>query len=167
MAVAGGVVCGHPAAGLPRRYRLSKIDVLRSVGRSFGWATFRHPGVEGDFRGPSPTAWVFPSEKLTTPVRKDNCWRRHFAPQLKNVGLEWVNFQVMRRTHRLPLKGTRRGPASPGRADGAHRRCESKLLYQDFAPAPPRCGQQAGGSPNRQLIGANWSQSAGWVLASC
>ncbi|HLH31662.1 MAG TPA: hypothetical protein VKY31_10700 [Terriglobia bacterium] len=45
---------------------------------------------------PSPTAWVFPSEKLTTPVRKDNCWRRHFAPQLKSVGLEWVNFQVMR-----------------------------------------------------------------------
>jgi integrase len=53
---------------------------------------------------PSPTAWVFPSEKLTTPVRKDNCWRRHFAPQLKSVGLEWVNFQVMRRTHSCLLK---------------------------------------------------------------
>jgi len=32
-------------------------------------------------------------------VTKDNCWRRHFAPQLKLVGLDWVNFQVMRRTH--------------------------------------------------------------------
>ena len=53
---------------------------------------------------PSPTAWVFPSEKLTTPVRKDNCWRRHFAPQLKAVGLGWVNFQVMRRTHSCLLK---------------------------------------------------------------
>ena len=53
---------------------------------------------------PSPTAWVFPSEKLTTPVRKDNCWRRHFAPQLKSVGLDWVNFQVMRRTHSCLLK---------------------------------------------------------------
>jgi integrase len=53
---------------------------------------------------PSPTAWVFPSEKLTTPVRKDNCWRRHFAPQLKSVGLPWVNFQVMRRTHSCLLK---------------------------------------------------------------
>lgn len=30
----------------------------------------------------SPDAWVFPSEKLTTPVRKDNCWR-HFKPRLK------------------------------------------------------------------------------------
>ena len=53
---------------------------------------------------PSPDAWVFPSERLTTPVRKDNCWRRHFAPQLKAVGLPWVNFQVMRRTHSCLLK---------------------------------------------------------------
>jgi integrase len=47
----------------------------------------------------SPDAWVFPSERLKTPVRKDNCWRRHFAPQLKAVGLTWVNFHVMRKTH--------------------------------------------------------------------
>src|SRR5262245_12730710 len=52
---------------------------------------------------PSPGAWVFPSEK-NTPLRKDNCWRRHFAPQLKAVGLDWVNFQVMRRTHSSLLK---------------------------------------------------------------
>jgi integrase len=53
---------------------------------------------------PSPEAWVFPSERLTTPLRKDNCWRRHFAPQLKGVGLQWVNFQVMRKTHSCLLK---------------------------------------------------------------
>jgi integrase len=53
---------------------------------------------------PEPTAWVFPSERLATPLRKDNCWRRHFAPQLKLVGLDWVNFQVMRRTHSCLLK---------------------------------------------------------------
>ena len=52
----------------------------------------------------SPDAWVFPSEKLTTPIRKDNCWRRGFAPKLKAVGLEGVNFQVMRRTHSCLLK---------------------------------------------------------------
>jgi integrase len=52
----------------------------------------------------SPEAWVFPSENLKTPLRKDNCWRRHFAPQLKAVGLSWVNFQVMRRTHSSLLK---------------------------------------------------------------
>jgi integrase len=43
--------------------------------------------------------WLFPSERLTTPLAKDNCWRRHFRPKLKEVGLEWVNFQVLRRTH--------------------------------------------------------------------
>jgi integrase len=47
----------------------------------------------------SPEAWVFPSERLTTPLRKDNCWRRHFAPQLKAAGLDRVNFHVMRKTH--------------------------------------------------------------------
>jgi integrase len=51
-----------------------------------------------------PEAWVFPSEKLTTPLRKDNCWHRHFSPQLKSIGLGWVNFQVMRRTHSCLLK---------------------------------------------------------------
>lgn len=48
---------------------------------------------------PPPDAWVFPSEKGITPVAKDNCWRRHFKPQLEAVGLGWVNFLVMRRTH--------------------------------------------------------------------
>lgn len=43
--------------------------------------------------------WVFPSERGKTPLAKDNCWRRHFAPKLKSASLEWVNFHVMRRTH--------------------------------------------------------------------
>jgi integrase len=42
---------------------------------------------------------VFPSEKGTTPLARVNCWRRHFKPRLEAVGLGWVNFQVMRRTH--------------------------------------------------------------------
>jgi integrase len=46
-----------------------------------------------------PDGWLFPSEKETTPLAKDNVWRRHFLPRLKEVGLEWVNFQVLRRTH--------------------------------------------------------------------
>ncbi len=49
-------------------------------------------------------AWVFASERLTTPLAKDNCWRRHFLPKLKPIGLAWANFQVMRRTHSTLLK---------------------------------------------------------------
>jgi integrase len=47
----------------------------------------------------SPDAWVFPSEKLSTPLGKDNVWRRHIVPKLRTIGLEWILFQVMRRTH--------------------------------------------------------------------
>jgi len=47
----------------------------------------------------SQDAWVFPSEKLCTPLSRDNCWRRDFKPRLETVGLGWVNFQVMRKTH--------------------------------------------------------------------
>ena len=46
-----------------------------------------------------PKAWVFPSEKTELPIRKDNLWRRHIRPGLQAVGLSWVNFLVMRRTH--------------------------------------------------------------------
>jgi integrase len=44
-------------------------------------------------------AWVFPSEKLSTPMSKDNCWNRNIKPKLAKVGLSWANFLVMRRTH--------------------------------------------------------------------
>lgn len=44
-------------------------------------------------------AWVFPSEKLTTPMSKDNCWNRNIKPKLAKAGIAWANFQVMRRTH--------------------------------------------------------------------
>lgn len=43
-------------------------------------------------------AWVFPSERMT-PLAKENVWRRNIQPKLERVGLGWVNFQVMRRTH--------------------------------------------------------------------
>jgi len=49
-------------------------------------------------------AWVFPSERMT-PLSKDNCWRRSMHPKLAKVGLGWVNFLVMRRTHATLMKG--------------------------------------------------------------
>jgi integrase len=46
-----------------------------------------------------PDAWVFASENPARPLWRDNVWYRHMKPRLEAVGLEWANFQVMRRTH--------------------------------------------------------------------
>jgi len=40
-----------------------------------------------------------PFGNSNNPLAKDNCWRRWIAPKLRPLGLGWVNFQVMRRTH--------------------------------------------------------------------
>jgi integrase len=45
-----------------------------------------------------PTDWIFPSEK-NTPLSRDNVWRRDIGPKLEPLGLGWVDFHVMRRTH--------------------------------------------------------------------
>jgi len=58
----------------------------------------------------SPTAWVFPSERLVTPLSKDNCWRRRITPKLKTVGLSWATFHVMRRTHSSLLNALKVDP---------------------------------------------------------
>ena len=43
--------------------------------------------------------WLFPSRAGKTPLSRDNLSRRHIAPALNAVGLGWVDFHVMRRTH--------------------------------------------------------------------
>src|ERR1700758_5618554 len=40
-----------------------------------------------------PDAWVFPSARTTTPLGRDNAWRRLIAPKFKIIGLEWATFQ--------------------------------------------------------------------------
>jgi integrase len=52
-----------------------------------------------EFVGVEPEAWLFASENAAKPMWRDNVWYRHMQPKLKKVGLEWANFQVMRRTH--------------------------------------------------------------------
>jgi integrase len=52
-----------------------------------------------DLVGRKPTAWVFASENPAKPMWRDNVWYREMKPRLKTVGLEWANFQVLRRTH--------------------------------------------------------------------
>lgn len=53
---------------------------------------------EKTFNG-DPESWLFPSDALTTPVGRDNLWRRNIEPPLKAIKLDWATFQIMRRTH--------------------------------------------------------------------
>ena len=64
------------------------------------------PGVVADLaswrsisRDTGADAWVFPSERSTTPLSRDNLWRRKIHPKLAAVALGWASFQVMRRTY--------------------------------------------------------------------
>ncbi len=47
----------------------------------------------------SPDAWLFASENPKKPLWRDNVWYRHMKPKLEAIGLDWANFQVLRRTH--------------------------------------------------------------------
>ena len=47
----------------------------------------------------NPEAWIFASENPSTPLWRDNVWRRHMEPKLRGIGLQWATFQVLRRTH--------------------------------------------------------------------
>jgi hypothetical protein len=49
--------------------------------------------------GKSAEAWVFASENPAEPLWRDNVWYRNMKPRLRTVGLDWANFQVLRRTH--------------------------------------------------------------------
>jgi integrase len=43
--------------------------------------------------------WLFPSENSAKPLSKDNVLYRYMRPRLQTVKLDWVDYQVMRRTH--------------------------------------------------------------------
>jgi integrase len=46
-----------------------------------------------------PEGWLFPSETLKTPISSTNVMARIIRPSLRKVGLGWVDYRVMRRTH--------------------------------------------------------------------
>ena len=46
-----------------------------------------------------PDGWLFISQNLKTPISRDNILTRHLHPKLDTVGLGWVNFLVLRKTH--------------------------------------------------------------------
>ena len=48
---------------------------------------------------PSNAGWVFPSERIVNPLLPDNVLRRCIHPRLAPLGLDWINFAVLRRSH--------------------------------------------------------------------
>jgi site-specific recombinase XerD len=76
----------------------TKTDQIREVGvgseifdRLTNWITTL---PEGNKEG-----WVFPSERIVTPLLPDNVLRRCIHPRLEPLGLDWINFAVLRRSH--------------------------------------------------------------------
>jgi integrase len=45
------------------------------------------------------SGWVFPSERIVTPLLPDNVLRRCIHPCLEPLGLDWINFAALRRSH--------------------------------------------------------------------
>ena len=45
------------------------------------------------------SGWVFPSERIVTALLPDNVLRRCIYPHLAPLGLDWINFAVLRRSH--------------------------------------------------------------------
>jgi len=53
----------------------------------------------GSLADRSPEGWIFPSERVVTPLFPDNVLRRDVYPRLEPLGLDWINFRVLRRSH--------------------------------------------------------------------
>jgi len=76
----------------------TKTDEIREVGvgveifeRLIAWIAIL---PEGNKEG-----WIFPSERIVTPLLPDNVLRRCIHPRLEPLGLDWINFAVRRRSH--------------------------------------------------------------------
>ena len=76
----------------------TKTDEIRVVGigseiweRLLAWIEAL---PEGDNEG-----WIFPNERILMPLLPDNVLRRSIYPLLEPLGLDWINFAVLRRSH--------------------------------------------------------------------
>jgi integrase len=47
----------------------------------------------------SNDGWIFPNERMVNPLLPDNVLRRNVYPRLEPLGLDWINFAVLRRSH--------------------------------------------------------------------
>jgi integrase len=90
---------------------------------------------------------VFPSSKLVKPIWPESLLRNHVRPVLRPVGLGWINFEVLRRSHSTLHKrrdsdlkiiadqqghGMRTHLEDYVQSGVAERKAEASKLYPDF-----------------------------------
>ncbi len=106
-AIRVGKVAGSSLLIDQRVYESNNIDTPKGrKGKNTTRTIALSPGTLADIRlwetflGASSTdTFMFPLETGITPLRPNNHWKREIRPRLTKIGLEWVNFQVLRRTN--------------------------------------------------------------------
>ena len=76
----------------------TKTNEIRDVGIGSEIFTRLRVWIEA-LPDPSSEGWVFPSERIVTALQPGNVLRRSIHPRLKPLGLDWINFAVLRRSH--------------------------------------------------------------------
>src|SRR5262249_43735940 len=76
----------------------TKTGQVREVGVAFAIFNRLKAWIAG-LADRSDTGWIFPSEQVVTPLLPDNVLRLSVNSRLEPLGLEWINFAVLRRSH--------------------------------------------------------------------
>ena len=85
-----------------------------------------------------PDDLVFASVVKSVPMRDNNVLTRFIKPAARKVGMEWVNWQVLRRSHATWLK-LAGADVKDAQAQMRHSRVATTLeIYQQFVPASQR-----------------------------
>jgi hypothetical protein len=90
-------MCGCTGAAILIVRKAAKVKILREQLHSplVPWWI----SISGSCTSESPRHRRTCSETGATPLRPNNHWKREIRPRLNQIGLGWVNFQVLRRTN--------------------------------------------------------------------
>ena len=115
---------------IERLHRLKGISVDIKAGR----AVRRHRLMQSD----GPDDLVFPSVVKGVPMRDNNILVRHIKPAAAKLGVQWVNWQVLRRSYATWLNIAGANPKD-AQALMRHSRASTTLdVYQQHVPESQR-----------------------------
>ena len=115
---------------IERIRQLTNVTVVIRAGN----ATRKYPAVKAT----GPDDLVFASVVTGVPLRDNNVLTRHLKPAARKLGMGWVNFQVLRRSHATWLK-LAGADVKDAQAQMRHSRVTTTLeIYQQFIPESQR-----------------------------